>query len=1011
YRHYQNAWLLAWTENDTQKVPRGVLRFYHDDAGLGAGTEFEISPEARRRKLVTKLDQRTADGQALYLIRVPIDTDAFDSFRDPRQRVISLELTKPAALLRSYPDPIYTGYHPAGPASSIHVVGITLEEAPFGFEANPHKLAHVFERPEVPGYTVTVTNCSRQKLAAQVTLRTKSYDGQEQHRAQGKVSVAPGASADVELNFDLERNGWHEIEATVRAAGVAQETTLSLLVLPPNTRTYGYASNETRFGLWMSAGTYGPFRVKHYEQNVELLGLLRKLGIRRAPVNEPFFKPGTAQQYGFLPVSPHTYGSIVWDPFLNRDKDPAAWQQALERELAVNLKPYAGVFPENSYYYGGEWGIGGMDIGYAPWPRYTGDGDRDLTAAERRQADEQNAVLSAIGRAIREQYPDTKLYLQWGSPLGTIAHMKSGFPRELVDGYGMDVPMFLVLPERPNIDNSFQALWELREEAKHLGWPHLPIGWCEGPFLPTLPGLLTEREQMDHLVRIWLGALAFGVEVFDCSIQDFDRADYYGGEHYWSGIFRRRPYLNPKPSAAAVATATTMLCGADPVGGIDTGCLTTYCLAFQRAKTKEMIYALWRVRGTVEATVKVRGQQAVVTDAMGNARKLPVKDGTVRLTINSSPLWLTGVDRVEGFQFNLPSYESAPAKITRPLAEMTAKNWAYDGAEDPAYASGHRAVRRVTDPNLTAEFGAGETGHPDAVAITLAEEPGDRPLANRYGALVAKKPILIPGKAAALGLWIKGNSSWGRVAFQLRDAQREIWTSTGTKDAWSCDDTLAWSFVAFEGWRYVRFPLPGNHPDDAARELESTWWGSRGGDGIVDLPLQLEKIFVEACNEAPYLGEMKLVKDRSYKLAGLVAEYAGAADATSAAIDRYNFRRPVPAWTGPTANPIARLAADGVGEAPAIREFAEPLQGKDGRSMIIHFQQQSGRKYNLYLARYPDGRGAELLAGGVTDGRLISGLRPDTDLYLFLTAVGADHQESKPSPAFKLVTRDRFLQK
>src|SRR5581483_12429444 len=103
---------------------------------------------------------------------------------------------------------------------------------------------------------------------------------------------------------------------------------------------------------------------------------------------------------------------------------------------------------------------------------------------------------------------------------------------------------------------------------------------------------------------------------------------------------------------------------------------------------------------------------------------------------------------------------------------------------------------------------------------TLPVETGDRPLANRYGALVPIRPIVIPGKPKALGVWVKGNASWGRIAYQLRDAKGETWTSTGSKDEWNCDDTHGWSSINFEGWRYVRFPLPGSRPYDAARELE-----------------------------------------------------------------------------------------------------------------------------------------------------------------------------------------------
>ena len=379
--------------------------------------------------------------------------------------------------------------------------------------------------------------------------------------------------------------------------------------------------------------------------------------------------------------------------------------------------------------------------------------------------------------------------------------------------------------------------------------------------------------------------------------------------------------------------------------------------------------------------------------------------------LSPSPVWLNGVETVESVHIGTPQYSSAPAKVTRPLATMTAKSWSYSSTPDVKYETNHFAARRVADPNLQAEFGKGEAGHTDAVAITLAPEPGDRPLATRYGVLQAKQPIPIPGKPSALGLWVKGNAGWGRVVYQVRDAKGEIWTSAGTRNDWNSDDTHGWSYVSFEGWRYVRFPLPGNLPYDAARELETTWWGSRGGDGIADLPLIVEKIFVEARNEVPYLGEMKTLTNRSYKLSQLIAEYESEFDATPDAIAQSRIRKPRPAWSGPRGNLIAKLAQEGQAEAPVIGGFTEPGHFNDGRRMVIRFDQDKANKYNLYISRYPDGRGAELLSANVTDGQLVTGLLPEIEMHLFLTAIGADQKESKPSPAYRLVTKDNFREK
>jgi hypothetical protein len=1000
YRNYQTAWLLAWVDDKPNSVPKGVFRFYRPVGGYPASANFEISDDAMNKGRVTKLSQKTPDGKVLYLVKVPLDTAGLYGMRDLASQFLEFDLTKPLALGRSYPDPIYYGYHPAGLPSSIHVAGITLEEAPFSYEVKPREYAFVFEQPSKPSYTVSVTNTGDKPLQAKVTLQSKSFDGEEQKTVTGEAKIEAGKSGDVELGFDLKKLGWHELKAAVEAGGAKRECALSMVLLPPNTRTYGNAANETRFGTWDLAGHYIPGFPVNAETD-PMLAMFRKIGLRRTGSDV-----GLMKKHNFLQKGPHTIINVVY-------RWKAADEEARKKIVDVELDAVgkmAQEFAEPTYFYGGEWHLG-KAVQYGPNSRYTGDGQGELTEEERKNAELQIEIFTRIGKALKAKYPQAKLLLQWGAPQGTLAYLQAGISKDVVDGFGMDAPMFELLPEVSNMTGGINQLWQLRQEAKRMGWGRLPIHWCEGPFFPTNPGALTERDQMDYQVRYLLMGLAYGIDQFEAGVVPFDAGNYYGAEHYGQGVFNRIPLMNPKPAVAAIATMSSMLCGADPVGGIDTGIPTTYCMAFQRSKDKSKVFALWRIRGQVEARIKGRGIEVVITDTMGNVSNRPVKDGTVAVTIGPSPVWLTGMEQIDGFEWGKPVYETAPAKVTRPLAEMTENNWVYDGAEDKTYDHNHFAIRRIPDPNLKADFGKGEEGYADAMAITLPVEPSNRPLATRYGSLKLKKPVEIPGKARALGIWIKGNASWGRVIYQLRDAKGQLWTSIGTKDDWNCDDAHCWSYVNFEGWRYVRFPLPGNHPYDAARELETTWWGSAGGDGIVELPLKLEKIIVEARNEVPCLGEMKVIPERSYKLSRLVAEYDSEADTTPSAIAQNKIRMQTPAWAGPTDNPIARLTAEGVGTGPEIREFTEPTHFYDGRRMVIHFNGAAELKYNLYLAVYPDGKGAELLKAGVKDGDLVTGFRPEKEVYLFLTAVGTDKKESKPSKIFKLITHDNFAEK
>jgi hypothetical protein len=183
------------------------------------------------------------------------------------------------------------------------------------------------------------------------------------------------------------------------------------------------------------------------------------------------------------------------------------------------------------YFYGGEWHIGRM-AQYAPWPFYTGDGDRGLSDEERQNAEHQIPIFTAIGKAIHEKYPKVRRLLQWGAPLGSLAYMRAGLTKDVVDGYGMDAPMFELLPESSNATGSINQLWQLRRESERLGWPHLPIHWCEGPFFPTNPGALTETDQLNYQVRYLLLGLGYGIEGFEAGIVPHDAGNYYGAEHY-----------------------------------------------------------------------------------------------------------------------------------------------------------------------------------------------------------------------------------------------------------------------------------------------------------------------------------------------------------------------------------------------------------------------------------------------------------------------------------------------
>src|SRR6185437_127538 len=109
-----------------------------------------------------------------------------------------------------------------------------------------------------------------------------------------------------------------------------------------------------------------------------------------------------------------------------------------------------------------------------------------------------------------------------------------------------------------------------------------------------------------------------------------------------------------------------------------------------------------------------------------------------------------------------------------------------------------------------------------------------------YSVLAHTAGVEIPGQPTEIGLMVNGNGAWGRIIFELEDAagqrfisigammkgERTRWMADWMSEAelarmkemsvadWNTNDPWQRSRINFEGWRYVKFPLPGNYPGE-----------------------------------------------------------------------------------------------------------------------------------------------------------------------------------------------------
>ncbi|MCM8788918.1 MAG: hypothetical protein NC907_03910, partial [Candidatus Omnitrophica bacterium] len=446
---------------------------------------------------------------------------------------------------------------------------------------------------------------------------------------------------------------------------------------------------------------------------------------------------------------------------------------------------------------------------------------------------------------------------------------------------------------------------------------------------------------------------------------------------------------------------------------VPVGSTSTYCQEYKHYKTGKLVYVLWTVRGKRPVTIKLDpGKSVELYDINDNVTVLKEKNGAATFFIGQSPVYLEGLTEPIELSLGEPDHnDSLPSKNSIRIANP-GDGWKISTARDYEYENNHKLQIERFPGEMSIEIVKVDKKYgKKALRVRLEKQKIDRKVMPYYTTIVPPKPVLIPGKASHIGLWAYAASDWGRVVFMLRDAKGEKWISIGTKDDWNCDDIRTMSFFCFDGWRYIKFQMPSNVPYDCYRELGSSWWGSFGGDGIVDLPLKLEKIIIERRSSVIYGNELITASNEDVLLGDLYAEYATAQDMKNTAIELSKIRMSVPGTIPVLENPISKLYEIGVLPPAKILMVQDPEHMPDGTRCNIFFQEApEAKSYDIWASAYPDGRGATRIASGIThSGVLIQGLKPDMDFYLFLTYTDNEGKQAKPSQPFRVKLRNKFL--
>lgn len=711
--------------------------------------------------------------------------------------------------------------------SGVHIFGVTLEKSPVEMRLKQSQPGNIFHNAEPPETTVSL----RAITPGKYTVRRKITNVNGTVVGQGASTVdlpTPGAEADVVISLQQPELGWYGLQLSVDSDSDKQLLIHqgAFALLGEDTRRAGY---ESPYGTWWFGGA-------HYTtRELNVVGpMLMKAGMRRTPVGWTKDSEADMAPWKF------SLNQISW-PF--RRADLENWPAAEERAEKL-IREKIERFPHCQY----------IDLFHESFdnvlpPELHGGTYQAKDAAREDQLFEVGVKGATF---IRSKFPQLKIIAgNHGGSASTIAMLfRRGFPRELIDFLGTEAVGQTISPEKLSIHTT-AGIWLLKETARKFGHD-IPLSGCYE---------YTSRAERDlgaqRLAEWYTRDILFGLAhrfptISPGGIEDVGSC-YYDTLYGAAGFCERQPLHYPKPSYVAVATLTKALDSVKLLRQMPTGSSSAYALEFQRGN--EFVYAVWTPRGHCELEFEFPPDANLVSTSFYGVRK-PLHTTANQIHIDASPAvtYLTSTKAASHVHAAGRSFpENFPSPKTKVVTQMDdAAQWTLGPAEPKLETTERRhgqfTFKSVNDP---------EKG--PCLELELKHEGEIPNIVGEYASLRLKEPVPISGKPDTVGVWVKGDSSWGRIFWEMEDANGERWISAGGYDGGDWGNQSA---IDFEGWCYVTFPLTNASP---ASHLEpgfgaGQWIGST--DGRLDYPLKLSGLFVETHRRSLNLTEMSPVKGK-----------------------------------------------------------------------------------------------------------------------------------------------------
>jgi hypothetical protein len=862
-RYYNYLHLVCAVDNSEDRKPVfgvRVARYRQSWDGSGAtqaDTTVIVDPRAEQDARVKQAGAiKTADGRSLslYQVKIPLATgELYDILQQQEldygdtPDYLYIELTRQMNTRLTNNNGIFEK-QATGPRSGVIVFGATLEKSPVELYVRSAATGNVFYQAEKPGYTLEMVNNTAANQAVRLTAQLTDFDGETQTLTR-QYTLKPGANTSP-LDLSTLPPGWYRADFTLADARQTLWTMpITMAVLPADTRKAG---SESPYGTWWFADA-------HYcEGNADkVLPLVQRMGFRHVSPQGYNEKEGrTGENFA-------KYGVTL--SMINLPKTEEDLRRMLTQFPGTK---YGMIFHET----GGVAGYFGLR------PELLGRQPAPMSDAEKQRRDSLFNTIESLSAIARRVAPDMKIMVGNGGTNFNTHWLSEKLPRKYWDVVGMEMGVQTFSPESQPTGWNLQSMWIANRMKEIYGYGNtdFAVTTCyEVGYRPTADGGLSLRRQADWYTRDALHLLAYQAPNINLGLLMDVNAAYYTSRWGSTGFCYRAPLMMPKPSYVAMATLTRVLDRAKYQRYLPAGSTGLYALEFTAPDGRR--YALWAARGTCEVTVELQDPRAAVAlvDSMGRERPLAVRNGQATFTVNESPCYLASTSAVTVAQPGTTRHPAPALRQAAVVAPMSdAAQWKVVGEADQTF-QGYCDYKPMVPGVVTAA-----NGTPGALALTLAPQPEAPRIVSRYAILEpANGPIPIAGAPNTLGVWVNGNSSWGRVYFQLEDARGRTWTTTGYQEdaknpgGWDMSDWEDEMSITFDGWRFVSTGLPLLYPSGYYTPDFRNWRcdGDNSVTNTIAYPLKLKRLYVAMRDHLVYLTDMVPATSRTIELKNVTA--------------------------------------------------------------------------------------------------------------------------------------------